>query len=183
MATNIQIKNQVDLDITNKISSNSITPVNVGTNVKSVVDYIDQEISNISLTPGPPSQTLQETVDLGNTAISNTDFKFGIFDSVPGISVENTSTQNKTTLETSKLTFTKNSFGLKTTNLFQALTPLVNRTIYLPDNDGTLAIEKVKVSQQINVTSGEPEINTIDYVRVFSNADYQTCKLTGPHNV
>ena len=53
MATNIQIKNQIDLDITNKISSNSITPVNVGTNVKSVVDYIDQEISNISLTPGP----------------------------------------------------------------------------------------------------------------------------------
>ena len=35
----------------------------------------------------------------------------------------------------------------------------------------------------IKSVSGSPEINAIDYVRIFANADYQTCKLTGPHNV
>jgi hypothetical protein len=128
------------------------------------------------------SQTLQETVDLGNTVV-NGPFKAGIFDSHNGYSAENTSTLDKTTLETTKITFTKNSSGLKTTNLFQAVTPLVNRAIYLPDANGTLAIEKVKVSQQINVTTGEPEINAIDYVRIFANSEYQSCKLTGPHTV
>ena len=197
--TNTELKNNIDTAITNKTSVSSITPSNVGEQIKSTVDYVDQEISNIKLIPGPAgpqgiqgiqgdpgvgaSQTLQETVDLGNTVIANTNFKFGIFDSVSGVSVENTSTQSKTTLETSKLTFTKNSFGLKTTNLFQAITPLVNRAIYLPDADGTLAIERAKVSKQINVTTGEPEINAIDYVRIFANDEYQSCKLTGPHTV
>lgn len=46
--TNIQIKSGIDTDITNKITNASITPVNVGGRMKTVVDYVDQEIQNIS---------------------------------------------------------------------------------------------------------------------------------------
>lgn len=93
--TNTELKTNIDAAITNKTSVSSITPNNVGEQIKSTVDYIDQEIDSIDLTP----------------------------------------------------------------------TPIV------------------KISQQINVTTGEPEINAIDYVRIFANDEYQSCKLTGPHTV
>lgn len=51
--TNLELKNNIDLNITNKTQSSSITPVNVGSEMKNVVDYVDQEISNIELTIGP----------------------------------------------------------------------------------------------------------------------------------
>ena len=51
--TNTELKNNIDAAITNKTSALSITPVNVGEQIKSTVDYIDQEITNIELTPGP----------------------------------------------------------------------------------------------------------------------------------
>ena len=51
--TNTELKNNIDAAITNKTSALSITPVNVGEQIKSTVDYIDQEISNIELIPGP----------------------------------------------------------------------------------------------------------------------------------
>ena len=47
MATSTQIKTQIDVDITNKVTTSSITPVNVGANMKTIVDYIDQEVTNI----------------------------------------------------------------------------------------------------------------------------------------
>lgn len=53
MATNTQIKAQIDADITDKTTVASITPPNVGDNIKAVVDYVDQEIQNVNLTPGP----------------------------------------------------------------------------------------------------------------------------------
>lgn len=93
--TNTELKNNIDTAITNKTAVSSITPNNVGEQIKSTVDYVDQEIANINLTPSPI----------------------------------------------------------------------------------------VKISRQINVTTGEPEINAIDYVRIFANDQYQSCKLTGPHAV
>ncbi len=42
--TNIELKAQIDVDITNKTTAKSVTPTNVGTDIKSVVDYVDQEI-------------------------------------------------------------------------------------------------------------------------------------------
>ena len=51
--TNTELKNNIDAAITNKTSVSSITPVNVGEQIKSTVDYIDQEISNIELLEGP----------------------------------------------------------------------------------------------------------------------------------
>lgn len=51
--TNTELKSQIDLDVTNKIANNSVTPTNVGSNIKAVVDYVDQEVSSIALTPGP----------------------------------------------------------------------------------------------------------------------------------
>ena len=83
--------------------------------------------------------TLQGAFTNGNTMVSG-NFKTGVFDSTDGVSVENTSTLSKTTLETTKITLTKNASGLKTTNIFQAITPTSNRTIYFPDADGTIAL-------------------------------------------
>lgn len=42
--TSSQLKTQIDTDITNKVSSNTITPTNVGVNTKAVVDYVDQQV-------------------------------------------------------------------------------------------------------------------------------------------
>jgi len=83
--------------------------------------------------------TLQKAFDNGKTMTVGS-FKTGVFDSVNGISVENTSSLSKTTLETTKITLTKNASGLKTTNILQAVTPVANRTIYFPDADGTIAL-------------------------------------------
>lgn len=54
--TNTEVKNQIDLDITNKVTVRSITPTNVGTNMKNVVDYVDQEIAAIELLEGPAGE-------------------------------------------------------------------------------------------------------------------------------
>ena len=53
---NTTLKQQIDTAITNKTAMRSITPANVGENIKATVDYIDQEISNIELTPGPQGE-------------------------------------------------------------------------------------------------------------------------------
>ena len=109
--TNTELKNNIDVAITNKTAALSITPSNVGEQIKSTIDYIDQEISNIELIPGPAGP----------------------------------------------------------------------QGIQGPQGPaGTLP---AKISRQINVTTSEPEINAIDYVRIFANNEYQSCKLTGPHTV
>ena len=47
------LKQQIDTAITNKTAMRSITPSNVGENIKAVVDYVDQEVQQIELQPGP----------------------------------------------------------------------------------------------------------------------------------
>lgn len=42
--TNTALKSQIDTDITNKIGAGSISKTNVGTNLKAVVDYVDQQV-------------------------------------------------------------------------------------------------------------------------------------------
>jgi hypothetical protein len=51
--TNTQLKNQIDSQITNKTTSSSITPLNVGLNLKEIIDYVDLEVENIASLPGP----------------------------------------------------------------------------------------------------------------------------------
>ena len=41
--TNTELKNQIDAALNNSVADNSITPVSVATQIKSVVDYVDQE--------------------------------------------------------------------------------------------------------------------------------------------
>ena len=41
--TNTQLKTQIDADITNKTTADSVTTENVGENLKDIVDYVDQE--------------------------------------------------------------------------------------------------------------------------------------------
>ena len=47
------LKQQIDTAVTNKTAMRSITPINVGENIKAVVDYVDQEIQQIELQAGP----------------------------------------------------------------------------------------------------------------------------------
>lgn len=42
--TSAQLKTQIDAAITNKVAADSITPTDVGNNLKAIVDYIDQEV-------------------------------------------------------------------------------------------------------------------------------------------
>ena len=52
--TSEELKLNIDTDITNKISAKSISPTNVGENLKNIVDYIDQEITDYI----PPVQNI-----------------------------------------------------------------------------------------------------------------------------
>ena len=72
MATSTSIKTQVDLDITNKTTVASITPANVGSNIKSILDYVDQEITAVAIAGVPNAQegvkgiaSLASTVEVG----------------------------------------------------------------------------------------------------------------------
>jgi len=87
---------------------------------------------------------LQQAFDNGRTMTAGA-YTAAVFSGAVGFSVENTSTLSKATLDTTKITFTKNAAGLKTTNLLQAVTPTANRTIYFPDADGTVALQTYKV--------------------------------------
>jgi len=89
---------------------------------------------------GAGTVTLQQAFDNGKT-MTTSNFTAAIFQLKPGLSVKNTSTLDETTVETTKITFTKNQGGLKTTNVFQAVNPTVNRAVYFPDADGTLALK------------------------------------------
>jgi len=93
--------------------------------------------------------SLQQAFDNGKTMTTG-NFTAAIFVSKPGLSVKNTSTLDETTVETTKITFTKNQGGLKTTNLFQAINTTVNRAVYLPDADGTLALLPTVAGDYIN---------------------------------
>lgn len=57
MATNTELKNQIDSQIKNKTAPSSITKSNVADNMKQIVDYVDQEISTMPTSvPGPTGQ-------------------------------------------------------------------------------------------------------------------------------
>src|SRR5436190_17165163 len=64
--TNTQLKAQIDAAITNKTTSKSITPTDVGSNTKAVVDYIDQQVTTT------PVHTLQQVTTAGNLVTSGT---------------------------------------------------------------------------------------------------------------
>lgn len=67
MATNTELKNQIDSQIKNKTAPSSITKSNVADNMKQIVDYVDQEVSAIPVSvPGPTGpQGIQ-----GNTGLT-----------------------------------------------------------------------------------------------------------------
>ncbi len=99
--------------------------------------YLPDADGTIALTS---DLSLQNAFDAGRTMTTD-NFTIGVFDAASGLSVKNTSSSDEIVVETTKVTFTKNSSGLKTTNLRQAVTPTANRTITLPDADGTIALQ------------------------------------------
>ena len=45
--TNTELKAQIDSQITNETTQDSVSPIDVGGNIKAVVDYTDQEIATV----------------------------------------------------------------------------------------------------------------------------------------
>ena len=66
--TGALLKAQIDTDITNKTGSGSISKVNVGGNLKAVVDYVDQQAPKVALIYSTQSGTGNPSL----TMISNT---------------------------------------------------------------------------------------------------------------
>jgi len=58
MATAVQIKTSIDTNITNKTLPGSINNTLVGADIKSVIDYVDQEIDTIT----PIQKTIKRTL-------------------------------------------------------------------------------------------------------------------------
>ncbi len=95
--TSSTLKTQIDIDITNKTISNSISPTNIGGNLKAAVDYTDQEVlktlklaSNNTIT----SQNTFTTPSSGTSIIVNNTGVSGISvvtQQGNGIDVHNTS--------------------------------------------------------------------------------------------
>lgn len=287
MATNTQIKAQIDVDITDKTSASSITPSNVGSNIKSVVDYIDQEVGAIELTPGPAgpqgvagpvgpaglewqgqwvsgtsysendavgyngaswfcinatSGTTSPNLDVTNWALLASQGSPGPqgpqgIQGEPGASVQKTKgnvvggTYPNETVLTYDINVLlgggSNSFKLPNTttigkeiivdvmgsaaSIYGAVSGVLafETTVNSSSSQCSLLFndlvkftciatnfwlvehlqrERVAstplVSQQVNVSTGtNPEIKNINFVRLFATADYQTCKLTGPHTI
>lgn len=52
--TNTELKAQIDAEITNETAVNSVSTLDVGENMKDIVDYVDQEISAL---PIPEAKT------------------------------------------------------------------------------------------------------------------------------
>ncbi len=50
---NLELKQEIDLKITNKIASESISNNDIAEPLKKIIDYIDQEVSNVELLEGP----------------------------------------------------------------------------------------------------------------------------------
>ena len=65
--TSTVLKNQIDIDITNKTGPNSISKINVGNSIKNVVNYTDQEIAKINQNFGILENDLNNTNDAVNS--------------------------------------------------------------------------------------------------------------------
>ena len=48
--TSTELKSQIDSEITNETAPNSVSTIDVGNNLKDIVDYVDQEIGDLPLT-------------------------------------------------------------------------------------------------------------------------------------
>ena len=77
------------------------------------------------------------------------------------IKVENTSTLGYVETQPDLLRFTKNASGLKSLNLKQAITPLANRTIYFPDEDGTIAMKGANTFTGNQIVTGSVSITSV----------------------
>ena len=49
--TNTELKSQIDSEITNETGANSVSTIDVGSNMKDIVDYVDQEIDALPIAP------------------------------------------------------------------------------------------------------------------------------------
>lgn len=89
--TNTNLKAQIDSHITNKTQVSSINHTAVGNDIKAVVDYIDQEVSNITISDASNTSKgiLKISGDLAGTADSPI---------VPGLSLKENISNKSTSL-------------------------------------------------------------------------------------
>lgn len=72
--TSTELKAQIDSQITNETTANAITPTDVGTNLKEIVDYVDQQVPIRTAT----STTLSATPQVLPSDINSCSFGGGI---------------------------------------------------------------------------------------------------------
>ena len=66
--TSAELKAQIDSQITNETTANAITPTDVGTNLKAIVDYVDQEVLT-------SQEKIKDTI-VGLLSYDGTDFTY-----------------------------------------------------------------------------------------------------------
>jgi hypothetical protein len=66
--TSTELKSQIDSEITNETAPNSVSTIDVGTNLKDIVDYVDQEISTL---PSPSAKFFDANSFNGNGDVSD----------------------------------------------------------------------------------------------------------------
>ena len=66
--TSTELKAQIDSQITNETTANAITPTDVGTNLKAIVDYVDQEVLT-------SQEKIKDTI-VGLLSYDGTDFTY-----------------------------------------------------------------------------------------------------------
>lgn len=68
--TSAQLKAQIDAAITNKVAADSITPTDVGNNLKDIVDYVDQQVATGAIDADVVHKTGLETITGTKTFIT-----------------------------------------------------------------------------------------------------------------
>ena len=91
--TSAELKTQIDSEVTNKAANNSVSPTNVGVNLKDVVDYVDQEKIKyrqykVAVLPTSIAHVLLDEIGFSSAIVTNpfngkiTVTKTGVFTSV-----------------------------------------------------------------------------------------------------
>ena len=74
--TSAELKTQIDSEVTSKASTNSLSPTNVGDNLKDVVDYVDQEKIKyrqykVAVLPTSISHVFFDEIGFGSAIVTN----------------------------------------------------------------------------------------------------------------
>ena len=177
---NTVLKTQIDTDITNKTTSKSISPLNVGKNIKDVVDYVDQETNtkellvnkSTSVTTDGASDTKYPSVKAVKTYVDNKSIGLP-YDSYT-VSLSQTSTNAPVETYTFENTigtiiWTYNGVGIYIGTLSNAF-PIAKTFLVVNQNRAgkKITLEHVSASQVRILTLTDTTVNENDVLNLTS---------------